>query len=63
MHLEIKKNFIGNEFKWFYQKSSDKNMNSVDNIILTDVPTHILIVKKNTLKYGTSYIFFVNCKL
>lgn len=62
MHLETDLIFTIDEFKWYYQKFNDEEINSVDNIRLTDVAVHILVVKKNMLDYGTTYIFFVESK-
>lgn len=62
IHLEANMNYIGNEFEWYYQTLNDTNIYSVVNITLTDVPIHILIVKKNMLNYGTTYNFIIKCK-
>lgn len=62
LYLEAKHNLTGNEFKWYYQKFNDTRIYLVDNISLIDVPTHILVVKKNMLQYGTTYNFFVTCE-
>jgi hypothetical protein len=55
-------NLIGNKFEWYYQTFDDTNMYPVVNITLTDVPIHMLIVKKNMLNYGTTYNFIIMCK-
>lgn len=62
LHLEAKTNFIGKEFKWYYQSSNDTQLKSVDNIALMYLPTNILVVKKNMLEYGTTYNFIVKGK-
>lgn len=55
-------NFVTDEFEWYYQIFGDTVMSSVSDIALTDVPTHMLVVKRNMLKYGTIYNFIVKCK-
>lgn len=61
LHLEAKINFIGYKFEWYYQFNGI-NMKPVDNIALTDVPTHMLIIKRNKLEYGKMYTFIVKCE-
>lgn len=55
-------NFVTDEFEWYYQIFGDTVTSSVSDIALTDVPTHMLVVKRNMLKYGTTYNFIVKCK-
>jgi len=62
LHLEAKINFIGLKFEWYYQ-FNDINVKQVDDIALTDVPAHMLVVKRNKLEYGTIYNFIVKCEL
>lgn len=50
------------ELKWYYIQYGDRYTSSVDKIKLTDVSSDMLVVKKDTLDYGTNYTFFVECK-
>jgi len=62
LHLEAKINFIGHNFEWYYQFDAI-NIKPVDDIALTDVSKHMLIVQRNKLEYGTVYNFIVKCEL
>jgi len=61
LHLEAKINFIGHKFEWYYQFNAI-DIKPVDDIALTDVSKHMLIVKRNKLEYGTVYNFTVKCE-
>lgn len=55
-------NFFDNELEWYYHKLNNSKINSVDDISQANVPTHMLVIKKNTLEYGQSYNFIVKCE-
>lgn len=55
-------NLIGEEFEWNYQDLSDTNIYSANDIKLSNISSHMLVVKKNVLQYGKMYMFTVSCK-